>query len=602
MIVLVGDNEGIETVQSSIEATGQAIDVVTAPNDEHLGRLEAERTDCVVNVVDPSGPSMLALVDRVRDVTSDLPFVVLVNDVSDIDVEAALDEGVTDVVERPTDDDQWTLLANRLREYGAGYRAGRQSGDGYTQRRFGSIVEHSPDAIIVHDEEGTILEANQRACHSLGYDREELLDAKIQDIEVGLEPTELEALWANAEADEPITVEGRHRRADGSEFPVQVSIGTIQLDGDEQFLGIARDISNRKERQRELRTFREAVQHAGHAVEITDADGEFVYVNPAFEAVTGYDADEVIGETPRILKSGEHDNQFYEDLWKTILAGEQWHGEIVNRRKDGTRYVVDKTIAPILGDDGEPRKFVGVERDVTERKEYERMLREQNEQLETQQERIQFFNSLLRHDVLNGMTVVQGNADVLLDELADDDDLRQIAESIYARSDDIVGLIQQVRSVLRRLTAEEDVELSRKRLATLVTDRTERIRKGHPETTIETTVPEDVSVVADDLLADVLHNVLMNAIQHNDRDDPAIDVIVTADESTAEIRVADNGPGVPDNRKDEIFRQGKGDPDTSTGGFGLFFVETMVERYGGDVWVENSDPRGAEFVIELPRA
>ncbi|MBV0902306.1 hybrid sensor histidine kinase/response regulator [Haloarcula salina] len=119
--------------------------------------------------------------------------------------------------------------------------------------------------------------------------------------------------------------------------------------------------------------FREAVESAGHAVVFTDREGVIEYVNPAFEELTGYDATEVMGNTPRVLKSGEHDAAFYEDLWDTVTAGEVWQGELVNERADGERYVIEQTIAP-LPHDGEPRGFVAINTDITEKRNRERKI------------------------------------------------------------------------------------------------------------------------------------------------------------------------------------------------------------------------------------
>lgn len=125
-----------------------------------------------------------------------------------------------------------------------------------------------------------------------------------------------------------------------------------------------------------IETYKSAVENAGHSIYITDADGVIEYVNPAFEEKTGYGAAEAIGSTPALLKSGEHDEAFYADLWGTILGGDVWESEVVNRRNDGEPFVVDQTIAPVLDDEGRPKKFVATNQEITERKERERHLRE----------------------------------------------------------------------------------------------------------------------------------------------------------------------------------------------------------------------------------
>ncbi|MEF8871426.1 MAG: PAS domain S-box protein [Haloarculaceae archaeon] len=118
----------------------------------------------------------------------------------------------------------------------------------------------------------------------------------------------------------------------------------------------------------------EAVQQTADAVYITDTDGTIEYVNPAFEDITGYERDEALGETPQILNSGEYDDSFYEELWETVTAGEQWETELVDETKCGDRIILDQTISPITTPDGEVEKFVAVARDVTDRKERERRL------------------------------------------------------------------------------------------------------------------------------------------------------------------------------------------------------------------------------------
>ena len=128
-----------------------------------------------------------------------------------------------------------------------------------------------------------------------------------------------------------------------------------------------------QQRQETLRLFQQAVEHAGHAVYITDTDGTIQYVNPAFERVTGYDQSEAVGETPRLLDSGEMSEAYFDDLWATIRSGEVWDEEILNRRKDGTLYTANQTIAPVT-DEGEIRAFVAAQTDITERKERERRL------------------------------------------------------------------------------------------------------------------------------------------------------------------------------------------------------------------------------------
>lgn len=153
-----------------------------------------------------------------------------------------------------------------------------------------------------------------------------------------------------------------------------VEVETAEDGAPQEAIGLLRDVTEQKEDHQDLRMFREIVEHSGHSVYWTDADGTIQYVNPAFEEITGYSYQEAVGKTPRILKSGEHDDLFYEELWETIRDGNVWSREIVNERKTGERYVINQTIAPIETDDGEIDSYVAVNSDITEQKEYEREL------------------------------------------------------------------------------------------------------------------------------------------------------------------------------------------------------------------------------------
>ena len=118
-----------------------------------------------------------------------------------------------------------------------------------------------------------------------------------------------------------------------------------------------------------LTRFKQAVEASAHGIFITDSDGVVEYVNPAFEKITGYDGEEVIGETPNMLQSGEMSEEYYERMRETITAGDIWEAEVIDRRKDGTQYTAYQTIAPITDDGGDITSYVTVQTDITERKE-----------------------------------------------------------------------------------------------------------------------------------------------------------------------------------------------------------------------------------------
>ncbi len=160
---------------------------------------------------------------------------------------------------------------------------------------------------------------------------------------------------------------------------------TLQRADEGQILayqGIIRDITQRKQAEEALKKLSSAVEQTADDVIITDKEGLIEYVNPAFAQSTGYTEAEVLGQTPRILKSGEHGQQFYKKLWQTILAGEVFRTEFVNKKKNGELYYEERTITPIRDPQGNITHFVAVGGDITERKRAEQLLEEYSHTLE----------------------------------------------------------------------------------------------------------------------------------------------------------------------------------------------------------------------------
>ena len=199
------------------------------------------------------------------------------------------------------------------------------------------------------------------------------------------------------------------QRKDGSSFLGEISARPVQVDGEPGVQVWIRDISGRRRSEEAQRRLAIAVEQAAEATVITDTLGTIQYVSPAFEKITGYSRDEAIGQNPRILQSGQHDQAFYRKLWQTITKGDAWTGRFVNKKKDGTLYWEDATISPVRDSFGKIVNYVAVKRDISG----ELQLQAQLQQAQ-KMEAVGTLAGGIAHDFNNLLQVVLGYSEFML--------------------------------------------------------------------------------------------------------------------------------------------------------------------------------------------
>ncbi|MFB6132018.1 MAG: PAS domain S-box protein [Halanaeroarchaeum sp.] len=346
------------------------------------------------------------------------------------------------------------------------------------------------------------------------------------------------------------------------------------------------------ERAEESRRFRQAVESSGHAIMMTDPDGTITYVNPAFEDVTGYDSAEAIGENPRILRSDEMPEEHFAALWETVLAGDVWEEEeVVNRRKDGELYHARQTIAPITGETGAQVGFVAIQNDITEQKEMEADLQERNRQLT-------ILSRVLQHNLHNHVNVIQGNADLLRDEV--DGDLASVASRIIEESATLLETGDKQGEITKLLAdppTSTEIDLSR-----TIDEYVDSVAGEYPDADISVSVPDSLTVRATTDLGRAVEELLDNAIEHSDRPTPSVNVRVAVDEESATINIEDDGPGIPEMERKVVTGEKAIEPLYHGSGLGLWLVDVIVSQSGGSLSFEENDPRGSTVSITLDRA
>lgn len=367
-------------------------------------------------------------------------------------------------------------------------------------------------------------------------------------------------------------------RAGGDEYEFVMRVHRFALDGTAYAAVAHVDITHRKRQDRDVKRFKQAIEAAGHAIFITDADGEITYVNPAFERITGYSTSEALGADPNILNSGEMGADYFERLWETILGGEVWEDLVINRRKSGELYYAHQTIAPVL-DDGEPIEFVALQTDITEL----RATRQGTEKL----------GRILRHDLRNQLSVAQSYAELIADQNG------EAAE--YARK-----IVETISDLLQ--TSEKGIELQRflsrtprpssANIAGVAKTVVTEARENYPSAEITYTGPGTADALCLTELETALAEVVENAIVHNDGDRPRVELSVDTTPEWVTVRITDDGPGVPEMEYASLDAGGSSlYHDT---GFGLNLAYWIVRRSGGNVQFDSQDD-GSVITVRLPR-
>ena len=278
------------------------------------------------------------------------------------------------------------------------------------EERYRSLVENSFDGIIV--QKGLkITFANNRLHEMLGYKAGELEGMEHWMIyHPDYQKITRQRALARIKGEKTISqYEVKLLRKNGTFFRGEILARTVKVQGEPGVQVWIRDISKQRRSEQAQKLLATAVEQATESIIVTDTEGNIEYANPAFETITGYSRDEVLGKTPHFLVSGYHDRIFYKDLWATIKSGEAWKGQFVNRRKDGTLYQEDSVISPVRNSSGQIVNFVSVGRDRTLEIELQKQLF-----WAQKMEAVGTLAGGIAHDFNNLLQVVLGYSEVML--------------------------------------------------------------------------------------------------------------------------------------------------------------------------------------------
>lgn len=482
------------------------------------------------------------------------------------------------------------------------------------EARYRELYDHAPDMYYSLDRQGRFLNCNHTYADALGYTKDEIMNSSYFDY---LTEKERELARLNlhhiVSGGGQLQSERTLRRRDGGLIPIEFKVRAVRNGGGEVIRvdTILRDISDRKQMEKEKILLAKAVEQAGESIMITAPDSTIQYVNPAFERTTGYTRAEVIGKNARLLQSGKHDQAFYQTMWTKLRGDGVWAGRITNKKKNGQLYEEDITISLVRDENGATVNHVEVGRDITQELTLEAQLR-QSQKMEA----VGKLAGGIAHDFNNILMGIISHATLLKLAAHPGDEIAQTAELIIKAGERAALLTRQLLGIARggkyqhvpidiKGAIREVIELLGRTL-----DKNIQITQYYHQS--------GAYVHGD---PGQLHQVILNlAINARDampdggelRFDTHIvelDDLYRQTHALAKpgrycmISVTDTGIGIPKELQNYIFEPFFTTKKPGEGtGLGLATVYGIVRNHGGLVQVYSEEGQGTTFKLYLPLA
>jgi len=472
---------------------------------------------------------------------------------------------------------------------------------------FRTLVDRSNDAIEVVDAEtGRFLDVNETACKRLGYSREEMLSLFLSDIiAAGNNSYTMQAVLEETRKLGSRIVESRHRRKDGSTFPVEVNVQYIDLNRG-YLVAVVRDITERKQAEEQIRAQAALLDKAREAIIVREIEGKFLYWNKGAERIYGWTSEEVVGRS--VLEILHTDPQKFREANELTIRQGEWHGELQHLTKDQREITSDVRCTLVRDNEGHPHSILSITTDITERKKIEaQFMRAQR------MESIGTLAGGIAHDLNNILSPIMMSIDVLK-TLSADPQTRNILDTIEISARRGSDIVRQVLSFARGLEGQR-IEVQPKHL---LKDLENIIKDTFPkDIRLQFSIPHDTWTIFGDptQVHLILLNLCVNArdampnggtlnisVENCVLDEQYVGMSVEARAGRyVNISVTDSGAGIPPGLLDKIFEPFFTTKELSKGtGLGLSTVMGIVKSHEGIINVYSEPGRGTTFKVYLP--
>ena len=481
-----------------------------------------------------------------------------------------------------------------------------------SEEKYRLLFANNPQPMWIYDLETlAFLEVNQAAIAHYGYTREEFLSMTLKDIRPLNDITTLLEDIKNTHLTLNPAGEWRHLKKNGEIINVEITSHSVLFNNRKARHVLINDITTRKFFETELLKLSRAIEQSPVSIIVTDLEGNIAYANPKALSITGYSKEELIGENPRILNSGEKSKSEYKKLWETISSGKEWFGEFHNKKKNGELYWESASISPIFNNRHEIINYVAVKEDITERKRIENDLIAAKERAEESDQLKSAFLANMSHEIRTPMNGILGFTNLLLEPDLSDDTKEKYIDIIHKSGERMLNTVNDIVEISK-------IEAGLVELRYEATDFNSRV-----EELVQFFIPEanrkGLKIILEKLLPvgnknlftdqnkldSILTNLIKNAIKYTP--DGTISIGCQIKEPAIEFYIRDTGIGIPKHRQRAIFNRFEQADIKDTrvfegSGLGLAIVKSYVEMLGGQIWVESEEGKGSTFYFTLPVA
>ncbi|KJU84274.1 sensory box histidine kinase/response regulator [Candidatus Magnetobacterium bavaricum] len=483
----------------------------------------------------------------------------------------------------------------------------------HSEESYRVLFENTFSGFYRFDTEGRLLSMNPAFISMLGFSsQEDLLSVNADLPALYIKRVDYDrffsALVGQSSTKDSIS---RLRKKDGGELIIEQNIRIVKDDDGKPlyYEGFVNDVTECKQAEEQLIKLSSAIVQSPVAVVITDLKGRIDFVNPKFVTMTGYTRDEVMGKTPNMLQSGSTPRAIYVDLWKSITAGNTWHGELLNKRKNNTFYWNNITISPIRDAEGNITHYLSVNEDITERKEIEEALKKAKEASEVANKAKSEFLANITHEIRTPMNAIIGMTEFVLDtELKKQQ--RDYLDLVLTSANSLLTILNSILDFSKIEAGKLDIESIAFDIYPLVENIFDTLSmQAHKKgielyCRIKPNVP--TRLIGDPArLSQVIINIVGNAIKFTEEGEVAAIVNIEPDSLDGNtimlhFSVSDTGIGIQQDKIDYIFStfsQADGSTTRKYGGtgLGLTISRQLVSLMGGDIWVESKEGSGSTF-------